>query len=186
MRDSRGSAKAATLSSGITRAERLNDCKNFRRERRKWRTTPEKQVLCYNPRKFFIVEGEPDCKAFSPTPLNLSSIPCRAAPLGEGGMMTRSLLGLRVGIFILTFLFAFWGLPALLVGQPGLASTSDKLLLQIKTDRDGKESASWNFPALRAHGSSWALWVLGPAYSVPKVAHSRFGSILSRSCMTSS
>jgi len=42
IRDSRGSAKATTLSSGITRAERLNDCKNFRRERRKWRTTPEK------------------------------------------------------------------------------------------------------------------------------------------------
>src|SRR5437870_11123466 len=63
------------------------------------------------------------------------------APLGEGGMMTRSLLGLRVGIFILTFLFAFWGLPALFVGQPGPASISDKLLLQIKNG-SGQEGVS--------------------------------------------
>src|SRR5713101_666774 len=108
MRDSRGSAKATTLSSGITRAERLKDCKNFRRERRKWRTTPEKRGLCYNPRKFFIVEGEPDSTASSPTPLNLSFNSMQSSPLGEGGMMTRSLLGSRVGIFILTFLLAFW------------------------------------------------------------------------------
>ena len=56
-------------------------------------------------------------------------------------MMTRSLLGLRVGIFILTFLFAFWGLPALFVGQPGPASISDKLLLQIKNG-SGQEGVS--------------------------------------------
>src|SRR5437879_8185881 len=64
-------------------------------------------------------------------------------------MMTRSLLGLPVGIFILTFLFASWGLPALLVGQPGPASTSDKLLLQIKngSGREGVGKLELSRPA---------------------------------------